>query len=617
MFSARRVRARSARRPRPDRPSQTTIGFTSALADVGCSVARRPRATRISSEGLPVDRGLASERIPGGAPCGGTSIARRASARSRAARPQSDIAERLGEDATQTEHHARPELWVADDARDQLAATGHHSRRRAATPLRRRDGEREQLACGAIGRRRGRRVPRRTRLRSVLWARAGPAELDRRRGSRARSPRRRPPRVIGREPFRGDRHAVGARASLRLVLGQGRHRLSSLSAESSAGRSRALCARAVAFYGARPVTPTTVSPAYANYVLGRALRRLRLQLRRPPDPLDPARADQGASSASPTRRWASSPGSRSRSSTRVAGIPIARLADRGVRRTVIAIGLALWSAMTAASRARAQLRRSSRSRASASGIGEAALHAARALAARRLLPARSAARPRSGSTRWDPHRHRCSASCSAAGSTSTSAGAPPSSWWACPASRSRCSCASPCASRVRGAADGRVTAAAGRAERARSRATSGRLRALPPPRARRRPALLRRLRLRDLGPAFLVRVHDMSHAPSSARGSGSSGARRAWRDAGSAAARRPASARRDVRWSLWVPAPSRPSARCRSRSPSCCCPTQSRSRSRSRRGHPRRDVARPRLRRHAEPRPPRMRALASASCSSS
>ena len=33
----------------------------------------------------------------------------------------------------------------------------------------------------------------------------------------------------------------------------------------------------------------------------------------------------------------------------VAGIPIARLADRGSRRTVIATGLALWSAMTAAS----------------------------------------------------------------------------------------------------------------------------------------------------------------------------------------------------------------------------------------------------------------------------
>jgi predicted MFS family arabinose efflux permease len=33
----------------------------------------------------------------------------------------------------------------------------------------------------------------------------------------------------------------------------------------------------------------------------------------------------------------------------VAGIPIARLADRGSRRTVIAVGLAVWSAMTAAS----------------------------------------------------------------------------------------------------------------------------------------------------------------------------------------------------------------------------------------------------------------------------
>src|SRR6476620_4628226 len=32
-----------------------------------------------------------------------------------------------------------------------------------------------------------------------------------------------------------------------------------------------------------------------------------------------------------------------------AGIPIARLADSGSRRTVIAVGLAVWSAMTAAS----------------------------------------------------------------------------------------------------------------------------------------------------------------------------------------------------------------------------------------------------------------------------
>src|ERR1035441_512693 len=33
----------------------------------------------------------------------------------------------------------------------------------------------------------------------------------------------------------------------------------------------------------------------------------------------------------------------------VAGIPIARLADRGSRRTIIAAGMTLWSAMTVAS----------------------------------------------------------------------------------------------------------------------------------------------------------------------------------------------------------------------------------------------------------------------------
>jgi MFS family permease len=31
------------------------------------------------------------------------------------------------------------------------------------------------------------------------------------------------------------------------------------------------------------------------------------------------------------------------------GVPIARLADRGSRRTVIAVGVAVWSAMTALS----------------------------------------------------------------------------------------------------------------------------------------------------------------------------------------------------------------------------------------------------------------------------
>ena len=32
----------------------------------------------------------------------------------------------------------------------------------------------------------------------------------------------------------------------------------------------------------------------------------------------------------------------------VAGVPIARLADRGTRRSIVAVGLAVWSAMTAA-----------------------------------------------------------------------------------------------------------------------------------------------------------------------------------------------------------------------------------------------------------------------------
>ena len=122
-----------------------------------------------------------------------------------------------------------------------------------------------------------------------------------------------------------------------------------------------------------------------------------------------------------------------------AGIPIARWADRGSRRSIIALGLAVWSAMTAASGPGAQLRASSRSRASASGVGEAA----------GSPPAHSLI-----SDYFPPERRATALSIYANGVyvgaviaflaggyvETTSTGASPSWWSAWPASRSRCWC---------------------------------------------------------------------------------------------------------------------------------------------------------------------------------
>ena len=49
-----------------------------------------------------------------------------------------------------------------------------------------------------------------------------------------------------------------------------------------------------------PAPPDRASEAYARYVLGLLVRRLRPQLPRPPDPLDPRRAHQGRSAADAT-----------------------------------------------------------------------------------------------------------------------------------------------------------------------------------------------------------------------------------------------------------------------------------------------------------------------------
>src|SRR5262245_25725483 len=90
------------------------------------------------------------------------------------------------------------------------------------------------------------------------------------------------------------------------------------------------------------------SPAYARYVLGLLFvvnvfnfvdRQILAIL------LEPIKAELGASDS----EMGFLTGLAFALFYTVAGIPIARLADRGSRRTVIAVGLALWSGMTAVS----------------------------------------------------------------------------------------------------------------------------------------------------------------------------------------------------------------------------------------------------------------------------
>jgi MFS family permease len=80
----------------------------------------------------------------------------------------------------------------------------------------------------------------------------------------------------------------------------------------------------------------------------------------------------------------------------LAGIPIARLADMTSRRNVIAVGLVLWSAMTAASGSRSPSG-TSRSRASASRWARRHARRRRTRSSRRSS-SRGAAPPRSRST---------------------------------------------------------------------------------------------------------------------------------------------------------------------------------------------------------------------------
>ena len=101
-------------------------------------------------------------------------------------------------------------------------------------------------------------------------------------------------------------------------------------------------------YGARPVPPSTTSARYTRYVLGllflvnvvNFLDRQILSIL-----LEPIKRDLGASDTA----MGFLTGIAFALFYTVAGIPIARLADRGSRRSVIAAGLAVWSGMTAVS----------------------------------------------------------------------------------------------------------------------------------------------------------------------------------------------------------------------------------------------------------------------------
>ena len=102
--------------------------------------------------------------------------------------------------------------------------------------------------------------------------------------------------------------------------------------------------------GARPQPqPQEIPGERALSTLRRlvAVRRLRLQLRRPPDPDDRQRADQDTSSACTTGSSACSAASAFALFYSTFGIPIARSADKRNRVNIIALSLLVWSASTA------------------------------------------------------------------------------------------------------------------------------------------------------------------------------------------------------------------------------------------------------------------------------
>jgi MFS family permease len=149
------------------------------------------------------------------------------------------------------------------------------------------------------------------------------------------------------------------------------------------------------------------SPAYARYVLGLLFvvfvfnfidRQILAIL------LEPIKADLGVSDTA----MGFLTGIAFALFYTVAGIPIARFADRGTRRTVIALGLAAWSAMTALSGMVRTFGELALARIGV-GIGEAACSPpAHSLLADTSRP--SVAPPRSPSTRWGSTWACCSGS---------------------------------------------------------------------------------------------------------------------------------------------------------------------------------------------------------------
>ena len=230
----------------------------------------------------------------------------------------------------------------------------------------------------------------------------------------------------------------GARDGLHLrSLPRHRKRLTRPRAFGQHGRQMAIeGARAAVPEASTAPRPALLSDSYRRYALGAPAGRVRAQLRGPADPLDPAPRTSARRSSSPTRRSASWPGIAFALFYTFAGIPIARWADTGSRRTIISLAVFVWSGMTALTglaTSFATARRGARRR----GRRRGRLQPARALADRRHVPARAARDRARDLLARHSDRRRASARCSAAGSARTTAGASRSWRWGCRASCSR------------------------------------------------------------------------------------------------------------------------------------------------------------------------------------
>ena len=130
-----------------------------------------------------------------------------------------------------------------------------------------------------------------------------------------------------------------------------------------------------------------------------AVRRLRLQFRRPPDPFDPHRGRSSRSSALPTGSSACSAGFAFAAFYSTLGIPIARLADQRNRVNIIACSIVVWSAFTAVTGLARNFWHLLFARIGV-GIGEAGCSPAGIFDHQRLFRAEEARALRCRSTRW-------------------------------------------------------------------------------------------------------------------------------------------------------------------------------------------------------------------------